>query len=911
MEFGPESHERTLTYKSIESSWQEIAELRHSSPSDFYERAAQLFAQVQKQISELDSPENCLAAVWCCKGEALNAQGDLRGALHAYEKAKAHLNSDSPVDLIGKVLLGQFNLIAKAGRDQDALEAARETEDFLKTLNAPLLLGQLQMNLGNLHYHKDEYALALNHYDLASHHFKMAHAEPPTFLALSVNKAIALTNLDRFDEAADVFESAERLAKQETLPTLRAQVKYNHSHVDRCIGDYRACLRKLEEAEHLFQSEGIQDLIAASRLARAEAYLDLGLHREALPLTREARHTFSEIGMELDEMLSRLEEARSLLGAQTGEHVLKTLAVAQSYFRSKENTPRLALTHFLTAQAQLSLQKHELALAEASLSHRAFSKIGSHRWATRAALVHAEALIELNHLEEAESQLGALLHNSGRVPRREKLNIFSVAGHLARVLGKTRQSRRRLLRATELLDELQMLVPSVSLRAHAFSEHSGIYHDLIELELAGRTRSSQLFSYIEKARSQSYRDLAQAKSQIDSDHLQKTRKLRALNLQLDQDELENPQNSPLTRRTMLKLEKEILQERHTHEDPARNFTLRKESLGDLVQQAKATQVWCLGYFVLDDKILSVLVGPKGHQFQVLRPHPNQIEDLLRRFQFQIQASVVAKTSLGQVPGSFGQSLRTILAELYDLLVRPLAKQIPHGTEVRVVPHRFLGHAVFEAFWTGESYLSDRWKVVMSPVMSTRSCQRTTRDWSRVLLAGTQHPGLPQVDRELEAIRRRLEGSARVLIDSPATELLKEVRQSKIFHFAGHARFREDSPMFSMLSTVDGGLFLDDLLRENLDHDLVVLSSCETSRNPDHPGEDYLGMARAFLARGATTLVASNWEVEDSSTAAWMGFFYDALTSGASPVDAAVRARQSLREQEPNPALWAGFSVFES
>ena len=103
--------------------------------------------------------------------------------------------------------------------------------------------------------------------------------------------------------------------------------------------------------------------------------------------------------------------------------------------------------------------------------------------------------------------------------------------------------------------------------------------------------------------------------------------------------------------------------------------------------------------------------------------------------------------------------------------------------------------------------------------------------------------------------------------------------------------------------------------------LVVLAACDTG-NAYIPGsEGVTSLARAFLAAGVPTVVASLWSVDDKETSVLFDAFHqswanrrDAVAEGPGPdaVDA-LRAAQLAMLYSPEPAnrsprAWAGFEV---
>jgi len=58
--------------------------------------------------------------------------------------------------------------------------------------------------------------------------------------------------------------------------------------------------------------------------------------------------------------------------------------------------------------------------------------------------------------------------------------------------------------------------------------------------------------------------------------------------------------------------------------------------------------------------------------------------------------------------------------------------------------------------------------------------------------------------------------------------------------------------------------------------LVVLSGCETGLGKLSTGDEIVGLTRAFIYAGTSSVVASLWKVDDASTASLMRGFYKNL-----------------------------------
>ena len=93
-------------------------------------------------------------------------------------------------------------------------------------------------------------------------------------------------------------------------------------------------------------------------------------------------------------------------------------------------------------------------------------------------------------------------------------------------------------------------------------------------------------------------------------------------------------------------------------------------------------------------------------------------------------------------------------------------------------------------------------------------------------------------------------------------------QSGLYLSSGHK--------MELLIGEDGFLTSSEIRALNLSADMVVLSACNTANGKIQNGEGLLGLQRAFLVAGASSVVASLWSIYDRSTPEFMIRFYDNL-----------------------------------
>ena len=97
-------------------------------------------------------------------------------------------------------------------------------------------------------------------------------------------------------------------------------------------------------------------------------------------------------------------------------------------------------------------------------------------------------------------------------------------------------------------------------------------------------------------------------------------------------------------------------------------------------------------------------------------------------------------------------------------------------------------------------------------------------------------------------------------------------------------------------------------RLQLHNPVVVLSACETSAADPAPGDEMIGLVRAFLQAGAHRVVASLWPIDDAVTERFMSHFYSILSTGASTVTALRAAQLQTLIPYPHPFHWAAFTL---
>jgi CHAT domain-containing protein len=178
-------------------------------------------------------------------------------------------------------------------------------------------------------------------------------------------------------------------------------------------------------------------------------------------------------------------------------------------------------------------------------------------------------------------------------------------------------------------------------------------------------------------------------------------------------------------------------------------------------------------------------------------------------------------------------------------------------------------------------------------------------------------------RELDSLRDVAGEKALIVREYDATRdrfLHTDLTQFAILHLVTHGYFNPKHPQNSgfVLSDIDrdqkhlqGFIGLREIYELRAPVLLVVLSACQTALGENVRGEGLMGMTRGFMHAGASSVVASLWEVDDRATAELMKLFYSNMLKRGMKTGEALRAAQNSIRQRPewrSPHYWAAFTL---
>ena len=273
-----------------------------------------------------------------------------------------------------------------------------------------------------------------------------------------------------------------------------------------------------------------------------------------------------------------------------------------------------------------------------------------------------------------------------------------------------------------------------------------------------------------------------------------------------------------------------------------------------------------------------------------------------------------------------------LQPLHDAILRPI-EGLCQGNELVIVPDGPLWRAPFSAL---SASIHIRTVPSLTSLRLITDCPEDCKRVEEALLVGDPYLGnvkypkyepLPYAKEEVEMIGAILKVPPLTGTKATKEEVLKRIPSAALVHIAAHGRketgeialaanpgwerHHGESSRFKANNNSpeedDYILTMSDVQAVKLRAKLIVLSCCHSGRG-EIKSEGVVGIARAFLAAGARSVLASLWAISDQATMEFMRSFYQHLGDGKTASVALHQAMKVLRESEQFCAVkyWAPF-----
>ncbi|GAB1543423.1 hypothetical protein NUACC21_60970 [Scytonema sp. NUACC21] len=296
--------------------------------------------------------------------------------------------------------------------------------------------------------------------------------------------------------------------------------------------------------------------------------------------------------------------------------------------------------------------------------------------------------------------------------------------------------------------------------------------------------------------------------------------------------------------------------------------------------------------VLENRLEVILKLPGSNN---LRRYTNrgisetQVDEAVKKMQDDLRKRSTALSEIKQFS-----------KQLYDWLIKPFENDLEIGinqekNQIKTlvfVLDKFLQNVPVSVLYDGKKYLIERYAVAVTPGLQLLAPEPLLKEHLNALLAGAT--SAPSFERErlspLENVKVELSGIGKEVNHVQKLEgkhFLQENLQNQInslsfnvVHIATHAKFSSNPQQTFILdwnkriTVKDWDTFLRVKNQKIVSPvKLLVLSACETAIGDKRAA---LGLAGVAVRAGASSTLATLWQVNDASTARFMIQFYQQL-----------------------------------
>jgi len=839
-----------------------------------------------------------------------------------------------------RTYVGRMSAFNELGLYQEALDAGQVVLDSLEGAGAldvapteqqsKLLSALVHQGRGICYERMGRYDEALGAYAVAEECYR-AIGMIERLGEILDNRGGIFLHLGRGNEALAAHEAAATVFAEAGLSLSHATALSNIGEANRRLSNYTRALGAFEQARRLHES--LDALVEKSMLSldTANAYLELNLYPEALAYYKETNELLRGMGMAHDRARALWGMGSALAAHSRFDEAEAALGEAADLFAAAENAPLLSGVMVEKASLLAAREDREAAVDTA---RRALGLVYGEKWPVQRIYAHLRlADLLLPDAVEAEPHLLAARGLAERLALPQlRYRLSERLGHLRRLQGREEEAQRLLEAAVEEIERQRGSVTQDAMRASFLRDKTAAYEELLHLYLARNDEESSRLAFIvaERAKSRALLDLlgglieGETAKSMDPELHEEIRKLQAdLNATYNRlfgfaGEVEEHETSvPDLQVRAAELETKI--SRLRLQVPSSDPFMDPASFAD-VREELPSDAALLAYHISEDEIMAFVV--LGNDVRIVRNigPVSMVANLLQRLNTELYYLRAGPEFAKRHTAMLEHSTREVLASLYAALVTPvedlleeMGVRTSYGADAPgklvIVPHGLLHQIPFHALFDGEGYMLERFEISYAPSAQVYwLCQeKTPRRSGRALVMSVADPLIPAAEKEARAVARYLPG-AEVLSDERATsDTLRSASSGcPILHLACHGLFRADNPMFSSLKLHDGWLTAADAMQLDLRGALVTLSACESGRNEVLAGDEPIGLMRAFLGSGASSLVVSLWLVQDEATASLMEKYYERLRGDARPVEALRAAQLAVKDEYSHPYYWAPF-----
>jgi len=687
-----------------------------------------------------------------------------------------------------------------------------------------------------------------------------------------------------------------------------AECHINLGIVNENLGNYQKALEDQKKALKIVKTIGNQEGEANCYINLGNIYYSLGDAYKVINFQKQALEIYQDIGNKNGEANCYINLGNAFHDVHNFKESIIFQEKALEIKKDLIDKNGIAECYNNLGMVYISLTNYLKAIEYNKLSLEIFKKIGDQAGEAKCLGLIAISHVYLKNYQEAEDYL----HNALKIFIKTKLANGEVETrlNLAQLYYKELNNFEKAYDqgkiALELFEKLRKRLTIEEHKINLFSTIPGSYELMVNICI-NQKKEKEALEYVERSKSRALLDLL-AYTKLKSSATNST----ALKTLLDKEEeciniLREVQTKNLGKgRNNFKpveIDKvnsdlQYIYDQIEKIDPEYTFIRRGKTLDfkrirKLVSsQKKATLL--IEYFITQNNLYIFIVSPVNNNKLKVKTIPVSSKTIYNYIFDAYWNEVVHYPDFKNSKNNW-----QILSKY---LIDPIAEYLKGAEIIYFIPQGALHYLPLHALKLKNNYLIETYPIVYAPSASIINfCKKKgTGNLKNCICYG--------IDFQEEALDVSKIFNADIYLNGQATKKqIKETCCNKdIIHFSCHGSFNNKEPLLSGIKLYDGILTAKEIFNFNLNSELVTLSACETGLNKRRPGDELIGLTRAFLYAGSPSLVVSLWKVHASSTQELMKLFYTLLKEGKDKATALQQAQIKISKEYPHPYYWAPF-----
>ncbi|MBG0859112.1 MAG: CHAT domain-containing protein [Bacteroidales bacterium] len=725
---------------------------------------------------------------------------------------------------------------------------------------------------------------------------------------------LALGNL--FSDRGDIIEARKIIERSLKKAAALRSGTSRHNRLLAAIsaeaGEYENALRYQEKALKEARDYGIIGQVIWNTIGMGDIYGKIG------DFTRAERY-YREAQREKDTLAMNTKSLDASLNLRLGE-----VLSANEYYSSQGSYTGEAISSLRIAEVLLQEGKQDSAMIFLSQSEQKFAASGNREGVSNVLLYKGRILVDKGNTAAAGPLLVSALE-AADFPE----TVWQAWFHLGRmheILNQDEKAIESYMNSISVIEKIRGNLTIDEFRSRYFDNKREVYDRLIRI-LMRSGRSADAFRISEQARARAFYDIL-ANKKIDykgampgdliSLEQEKRMEIQKLYKLLQKGDVSYSSAESSRNSETIHLRSVLKETQSEYEDIIRRIKLYNPAYAEMVsaQPVKITDLQAgldrstavLSYWISENELFAWLITGSGITSKGIQVRPDELAALIEKARRAIQSTAPA------------EEVKAPLVMLYSFLISPLEDELKGISDLVIIPNGSIHFLPFQALVTpGGDYFVSLFNIIYEPSASVfMVCSnRRVRPGSKfmgvalsdVTIEGRQ--GLPGTTDEVKNILPLFPENVSAFGERCTETFVKSnARGYNFIHFATHGSYDYEQPLYSHLlfspnEEDDGRFNVFEVFELNIDASLVTLSACETGLGNLSRGDELVGLSRAFLFAGSSSVIVSLWAVADYPTSLLMANFYKYLKEH-NVQEALTLAQRDVLMSFPQPVYWSPF-----